>query len=528
LLAASAVASIAAFFNLGHPQFRDHRTDEPCFVHNFDMRVYYPIAKYFKELRFDGLYLGSVAAYVDDAGVSMASLARVELRDLRTHRMTRVAEVEDQIREVKGRFSPERWSSFKDDMRYFRQQMGVDDYLGSMSDHGGNATPVWIAIAKILYSHTNASNETLLLGALLDPLLLGIMLFMVARAFGVRTMLMAAIMFGANDFYMFGTDWAGATLRHDWLAYLGIGICLLKKERYVAGGALLAMSAMIRAFPALALLGTAIPLGYFAWEHRKKFGRLPTWKDIGPNHPLVRIAIGAAACLFTAWLLSSLFLSFDAWVAWIQKVSILDRDPHVNDVSLRGLIAGSLGNQRRVLLARMPIFIAAVIAFVVAVIAAARNKRYDQTAVLGSMLIPVVFNPANYYIHFICVLPLLAMEVRPPSPVGDFQGSSGTSEGRGKVDDASPVSRRDAVSWIILLLMCTAQYWTVLTHDTDLHFQSATAIFFFAMTAFLVNTIRGVKEPASALALNAAEVPIIDATVQPVPEAGPSAAASAR
>jgi len=31
----------AAFFNLGYPQFRDHRTDQPCFVHNFDMRVYY-------------------------------------------------------------------------------------------------------------------------------------------------------------------------------------------------------------------------------------------------------------------------------------------------------------------------------------------------------------------------------------------------------------------------------------------------------------------------------------------------------
>jgi hypothetical protein len=94
--------------------------------------------------------------------------------------------------------------------------------------------------------------------------------------------------------------------------------------------------------------------------------------------------------------------------------------------------------------------------------------------------------------------------------------------------EATPVLRRDAINWIILLLMCTAQYWTVLTHDTDLHFQSATAIFFFAMTAFLVNTIRGAQEPASALALNPADVPIIDATAQPVPEPGPSAAAGAR
>jgi hypothetical protein len=509
VLGLSAVSAMAAFFNLGHPQFRDHRTDEPSFVHNFDMRVYYPVAKYFEELRFDGLYLGSVAAYADDTGVSLASLGRVELRDLKTHHMTRVADVENEVHEVQQRFSPERWASFKEDMRYFRQQMGSDDYLGSMSDHGGNATPVWIAIAKLLYSHTKASNETLLAGALLDPLLLIVMFVMIGRTFGVRTMLMSAIIFGANDFYMFGTDWAGATLRHDWLAYLGIGVCLLRKERYMAGGALLAMSAMIRAFPALALVGVAIPFGYFAWEHWRRLGRLPRWSEIGLNHPVVRTAMGAAICVASAWLLSSLLLSFHAWVQWLHKVSILDRDPHVNDVSLRALIAGSLGNQHRMLMARLPLFVAAIAAFTVAIVAAARGKRYDQAAVLGSMLIPVVFNPANYYIHFICVLPLLAMELA-------------WAKSTAKENADAPLSSHDAKAWMILLLMCAAQYWTVLTHDTDLHFQSATAIFFFAVTAFLVVLIRAAWQEPLSLALPGQEAAGADA---PAPE--PSIAAAA-
>jgi hypothetical protein len=378
---------------------------------------------------------------------------------------------------------------FKEDMRYFRQQMGSDDYLGSMSDHGGNATPVWFAIAKLLYSHTKASNETLLLGALLDPLLLLVMFVMIGRTFGVRTMLVSAVMFGANDFYMFGTDWAGATLRHDWLAYLGIGICLLRKERYAAGGALLALSAMIRAFPALALVGAAIPFGYYAWEHRRRTGSLPRWPQIGPHHPLVRTAAGAALCVVSAWLLSSLLLFFDAWTAWLHKVSILDRDPHVNDVSLRALIAGSLGNQHRVLMARLPLFLAAIVAFVMAVIAAGRGKRYDQAAVLGTMLIPVAFNPANYYIHFICVLPLLAIEL-------PWAKTASTDNA-----DAPPLSRADGKLWMILLLMCAAQYWTVLTRDTDLHFQSATAIFFFAMTALLLTLIRAAQDMPLSLAL---------------------------
>ncbi|HEY3595794.1 MAG TPA: hypothetical protein VGL13_18035 [Polyangiaceae bacterium] len=511
VLAACSVAAIAAFFNLGYPQFRDHRTDEPCFVHNFDMRVYYPVAKYFHELHFDGLYLASVAAYVDDTGVSLASLAKVELRDLRTHRITRVADVGDEIQEVRQRFSPERWSLFKSDMRYFRQQMGSDDYLGSMTDHGGNATPVWLAIASILYSHTTASNETLLAGAVLDPLLLTIMFVMIWRTFGIRTMLVSAVMFGANDFYMFGTDWAGATLRHDWLAYLGIGICLLRKERFAAGGALLAMSAMIRAFPALALVTTAIPFGYFVWDEWRQTGKLPTMKSIGWQHPLVRTAIGAAVCLVTAWLLSSILLSFGAWIQWIHKVSILDRDPHVNDVSLRGLIAGSMGNQRRVLLARMPLFIAAIIAFVVAIIAAARGKRWDQAAALGTILIPVVFNPANYYLHFICVLPLLAMETMP---------KKGAPTGL----DAPPVPRADAINWAILTAMCAAQYWTTLTRDTDLHFQSATAIFFTAIAALLANTIHaGLTERATLVKSTepidepAPEPALVAATAEAVP-----------
>jgi hypothetical protein len=515
LLGVAAAAAIAAFFNLGYPQFRDHRTDQPSFVHNFDMRVYYPVAKYFHELRFDGLYLGSVAAYVDDSNVSLSSLAKVELRDLKTHRVTRVGEVEDEVHEVKQRFSPERWEDFKKDMRYFRQQMGVDDYLGSMTDHGGNATPVWIALASLLYSHTTASNETLLLGAMLDPLLLLVMFVMIGRTFGVRTMLVSAVMFGANDFYMFGTDWAGATLRHDWLAYLGIGVCLLRQRHFTAGGAFLAMSAMIRAFPALALLGAAIPFGYFAWEHRRQTGRLPRWSEVGPSHPLVRTAIGAGACLLTAWLFSSILLSFDAWLAWIHKVSILDRDPHVNDVSLRGLIAGSLGNQRRVLMARLPLFIAAVAAFVIGVVAAARGKRYDQAAVLGTILIPVVFNPANYYIHFICVLPLLAMEAKWAQRTEvDRPGSAALAEG-------TPLPRHDAVNWAILLFMCTAQYWTVLTRDTDLHFQSATAIFFTAMSALLINTIRGGLAQRSQVVNEGAEAEEV------LPEPALSAAATA-
>jgi len=33
-----------------------------------------------------------------------------------------------------------------------------------MTDHGGNATPVWLAVAALIFGHTTAGNTTLLAG----------------------------------------------------------------------------------------------------------------------------------------------------------------------------------------------------------------------------------------------------------------------------------------------------------------------------------------------------------------------------
>lgn len=472
-LSAGAIAAFMAFFNLGHPQFMDRKAGEPLFVHNFDMRVYYPVAKYFDELRYDGLYQASVAAYVDDVrAVSLESLGNVELRDLKNHRLTRVADpgVKEEIRAIKGRFSPERWETFKVDMRYFRETMGIGDYLGTMRDHGANATPVWLAIAHLVFSQTAASNTTLTLAGLIDPLLLLLALAGIGRAFGLRTMLVSMAVFGANDFYMFGSNWAGATLRHDWMAYLALGICALKTERWAIGGALLALSAAIRAFPALALMALAIPVGYWLFDFVREHRRRPALSElVNAQRPALTAAAGAGVCVLVVWLGSSLLFSFDAWSEWLSKVRLLDRDPHVNHISLRALVAGSDHLQLRLLNQRAAVFVAGILLSVAAIVLAARRKPLDQVAVLGTLLIPVVFNPANYYIHFIFVLPLLAIEHQRVASASGRAARSG----------------HDGWIWGILLILCIAQYWETLVRDLDLHFQMATALLFASIAALL-------------------------------------------
>jgi hypothetical protein len=238
---------------------------------------------------------------------------------------------------------------------------------------------------------------------------------------------------------------------------------------------------MIRAFPALALLWTAVPVALWIWDHRKRTGKLPAiqaWRDhiaSTPLGPFVRIALGAAAAVGVLFVFSGIVFSFDAWIDWLHKVSMLDRDPHVNDVSLRCLVAGAGGFQVRILHSRWLIFGLATLGYAGLAFAGCFKRRFDQAATFGSTLIPVVFNPANYYIHFICVLPLLATESR-------------------RDDDAvpaGPVPERDVFGWVVLLVMCGAQYWTTLTTDLELHFQLATVIFFSALAVFLMNAALG-------------------------------------
>ena len=69
--------------------------------------------------------------------------------------------------------------------------------------------------------------------------------------FGLLPMLVAMTVFGATELYMFGTNWAGATLRHDWLALLAFAACALRRQRWLLAGALLGFGTMLRVLPAV-------------------------------------------------------------------------------------------------------------------------------------------------------------------------------------------------------------------------------------------------------------------------------------
>jgi hypothetical protein len=412
-LSVSAALAFGAFYNLGQPQFWNAKESRPEFVHTWDMRVYHPFTKYFEELGYDGVYLASMAAYVEDVpGTSLDTVSQVEIRNLRTHRMQRVKDVQGDILAVSKRFTKERWAEFKADMAYFREVMGPQ-YLPTHHDHGSNATPVWVLFAKLIFSGRPATEGTLVFGGLVDVFLMAAVFAAMWRCYGLVPALLSIIVFGANDFYMFGTNWGGATLRHDWLAYLAFGVCALKKQRWALGGAFFGLSTMIRAFPGAALIGVVLPALWWAGERWGAKSERPSIRELLVKHQAaVRVLIGAAACMVLTFLLSSVVLGFDAWVIWWKKIILLNADVGLNDISLKSLVGGNDGSVVGTLNNRALLYWAAFFSALAAVGLACRARPLDQAALLALPLIPVLTNPANYYAHFIFLLPLLGTTVR--------------------------------------------------------------------------------------------------------------------
>jgi hypothetical protein len=467
-LAVSAVLSFMAFYNLGHPQFWDSRRQEWTFVHFLDLRQYYPTAKYFPELGYRGMYEADVAAYAEDDHVNLDSLQTLPMRDLGDLRVSTVGDQRAAVESVKSKFSPERWQDYKRDAAYFRESMGTPQYLEMMNDMGGNATPVWMGIAHILFSFVHAGNTAFLVTALLDPLLLLGAFFAIGRTFGVRTALSCMIIFGANDFIMYGTNWAGATLRHDWLAYIALGAAAVRSKRYALGGALLALSATIRAFPALTLMGATLPALWWAFEHFRQTRKLPSMATIrAEQKPTLRLVTGAAITLIVLLAFSAIVLAPGAWTDWASKLAQLSSDPHANHISLRSLIAGWGDDQGAMMRARMPIFVGAVLCYIAAVVVAARRMRPEQSAVLALVLVPVLFYPANYYIHLVCFLPLIISEK-------DAEGKS------------QPLGPLDGGIAMTLLGMCAAQFIAVLVTENGVHFYLNGVLLFIAITTMLL------------------------------------------
>ncbi len=462
-LGVAAVLGVACFLNLGRPQFFDAGRGQPTFLHHYDMRTYYPIAKYFPELRFDGVYAASVMVVAEDRG-GLEAMANLGLRDLRTHEGTTVGAARAHVEEVRARFTPERWTAFRTDMNYFRHAMGDGGFLGSMNDHGGNATPVWFLLARLLFAWTPASDGVLWLGVAVDASLVVLAFMALWRGFGLRTALVGMTVFGAMDFYQFGSNWFGAALRHDWLALWCLSLWAMASNRPRLAGGLLAWSALIRAFPALAFVTLTLPVLFDLVLSLRRGGfEVRAWAN--RHRDFFLLALGAAVTTAVLVTLSVAVFGVGAWPEWLRKVQLLDRDGHLNNIAVRTYLTATRGQWLAV--------VAVAFALVLVVV---RRERAAQAAAWGVALVPIVFNPANYYLHAMFLMVVLAREV---------PGIGVSVSGR--------------LRWLALLAMCAASWTTSLGPDLGAHFRQDTII--VVVTLVVLAGLSLINPPAPGVAV---------------------------
>ena len=468
-LSLCAATAFASYYHFGMLQFGDHAKGRRTFVHTFDMRHYFPLAKYFRELRYDGLYLASLAAYIDNTPDFTADqLGQVRVRDLRTSEIRSGSELASELPAIRSRFTPERWDQFRRDMKYFSDTMGRDDYLGSLADHGGNATPAWILSAYLIFKNAPASELTLTLAGLIDPVLVLLFFLVLARTFGTRVMLYVMVIWGATDFYTFTANFMGSTLRQDWLVALGLGVCAIKRKRPCLGGALVAYGGLIRGFPAVAALLFLVPMAWFAFDHLLRGRRLPSlaeWR--ASQRPALRACFGAAACVAALVALTSVMFGFGgSWMAWQEKIGHHATDPSTNNVGLRNVLAfDSDFSAERLLTSHQPapdaewarrqrltfadrslLFYGILLVVTALAFLACRGRSVEQAALIGLLLVPFYFYPSNYYCHFVFLLPLAV---------------------------ASPFDDRDhTFAWVFIVLaaMCVGQVLTLRETWVDLRY----------------------------------------------------------
>jgi hypothetical protein len=489
VLGVCGVLGLLAFYNLGHPQFWDGKTRSPSYVHYLDLRQYHQTSKYFPEIGYRRLYEADAAAYLEDTGEPFEKIAKLDMRNLDTNLIEKMPARREVIEAMPKRFSKERWEAYKRDARFFRETIGKEYWFETMHDLGGNATPVWIANAYLLFNSFEASDASFLRVASLDFLLILAMFVAIFRTFGARAAFVSMVLFGCNDFIMYGTNWGGAIFRHDWLVCLGFGICALATKRSRLAGVLLAMAAAFRAFPGLALIGVFFPAAWVLLEQTIERRALPSFEDAKKAAaPALQVTLAAIVALVVLFGYSVLVLSPAAWTDWVAKIRILNADAHVNSVSLQALLAGET-IRNHVIAQRRPEIWTAIVVFVVAILATARKRPLFQAAVAGIFLLPIVMNPSNYYMHLVCFYPLLVI-----APVVWRSKDERVNQLDESAPDAprtpfdQPLPALSALVAMLLMGMCATHYFPVLVSDRGVHFYllSATLIVGLSFVLFVV------------------------------------------
>lgn len=231
------------------------------FLHEWEHFHYFIGSKYFPELGYDGLYVGAIAAKKE---ISSYYAPPSKVRDLRTDKIVDYKTLINHQKQVAARFSPTRWASFVEDVKWTAVPNEV------FRDHGYNPPPPFTFFARIFSARLSVSRTTMLWLSQIDTILLALSIFFIAYGFGLEKAAGFSILFGVGFLSIF--FWTGgAFLRYDWFFAFIMTLVMLKKNKPLLAGSFFAYSVAVRIFPLIFLLGLLI--WWLKWKNREHFLR---------------------------------------------------------------------------------------------------------------------------------------------------------------------------------------------------------------------------------------------------------------
>jgi hypothetical protein len=408
-LAVIGLFSFFAWWNLGHYHF-DH------YVHIWEHYHYIMGAKYGPELRYSRLYQCTAAADLQDGFKKQVKERKMRRIDS-DNELGTTAEIMADPTICTKHFTPERWEQFRKDIRFFRSNFSNQRWDESQQDHGYNATPVWGILGRWLADHTELTWDNIVKLGIIDSVFLVVMWLATLWAFGWRATCVALIYWGCNfpaRFYWNG----GSFLRYDWILWLVVGICFLRKKHMFLGGAALTYATLLRVFPGFVVATIILKvLAAMVRERRIFLSRTHQWFAAG--------CIAALAVLIPAssWATNGL----DAWGEFAFNSKKHLNTALTNNMGLKTVMGYDFATRaikmrndsledpfkewkdakHHFYNARAPLFYTLIFLFCVLLARAADREEDWAAACLGTGLIVIAPELTCYYYGFLLTYGLL-------------------------------------------------------------------------------------------------------------------------
>ena len=361
-------------------------------------------ARFFDELRYDGLYECTYVIGGEETGEFVGATVGRDLRDNQMVEMRDLAASSG----CDERFTPERREAFVRDVRFWRSIVPDERWRLMFKDKGYNGTPYVTVLSQALFAHGELSAGRLRTTALLDVLLMLLAFVIVARVFGLRAALVAFVFFCVcypNRFSHMG----GSVFRFSYVAYLLVAAAMIKRGRLGVAGVLIALAGMERMFPFLFAVGVFVRIVADVIGDRR----------LAPEYR--RFTIGFATTVAVCFGLSVVVNGFETWAGFFHNMQTHGKQTAAFRIGLRHLFMfggnmfgpdGFLSFAEKEVLFRsrlLPYALLAVALFVPLVARVRRLSLLTFTIVFGALSFFVLLYATRYYYSVLVLLMLVEL-----------------------------------------------------------------------------------------------------------------------